>query len=79
MPVIEMAKLDADSLRELIAELMAEMKALRAEVEALKKPAGFPDWMKEWPKPVPRAHWDPSIGFGPDGLIYLSATGGPPS
>ena len=32
MPVIEMARLDADSLRELIAELMAEMKALRAEV-----------------------------------------------
>lgn len=86
MPVIEMTRLDADSLRELVAELIAANKALALKVdgleravEALKKPAGFPDWMKEWPRPVPRAHWDPSIGFGPDGLIYLSATGGPPS
>lgn len=38
-PVVEMTALDAKALRELIEGLIAEVKALRFEVERLRQPA----------------------------------------
>lgn len=58
MPVIEMTKLDADSLRELIAELMAEMKALRAEVDALKAPKAAEAPWRLFPSTWPTRRYD---------------------
>lgn len=68
MPVIEMARLDADSLRELVAELIAANKALALKVdgleravEALKKPNPLEEYLRRQP---PIARYDGRGAFG---------------